>query len=40
MNNKKRDYVDLVYNEADRSLTEYPQKLASYLFNRYNLKRR
>ena len=39
MNNRKRDYVDVVYNEVDRPLTEYPQKLASYLFNRYSLKR-
>jgi SAM-dependent methyltransferase len=37
--NNKRDYVDVVYNEVDRPLTEYPQKLASYLFNRYSLKK-
>jgi SAM-dependent methyltransferase len=39
MNTKNRDYVDVVYNEADRPLTEYPQKLASYLFNRYSIKK-
>ena len=39
MNVKKRDYVEVVYNEADRPLTEYPQKLASYLFSRYDLKK-
>lgn len=33
MNTNKRDYVDVVYNEADRPLTEYPQQLASYPFN-------
>ena len=39
MNTKSRDYVDVVYNEADRPLTDYPEQLASYLFNRYRLKR-
>lgn len=39
MNTKTRDYVDVIYNEADRPLTEYPQKLANYLFNRYDLKK-
>ncbi len=39
MNTEKRDYVDVVYNEADRPLTDYPQKLANYLFSRYNLKK-
>ncbi len=29
MNTKNHDYVDVVYNEVDRPLTEYPQKLAS-----------
>jgi SAM-dependent methyltransferase len=38
VNTNKRDYVDVVYNEADRPLTEYPQQLASYLFNRYGVK--
>ncbi len=39
MNTSNRDYVDVVYNEAERPLTEYPQKLADYLFNRYRLKK-
>lgn len=39
MNTKKTDYVDVIYNEADRPLTEYPQKLASYLFNRLGIKK-
>lgn len=39
MNKDKRDYVDVVYNEADRPLTEYPQQLASYLFDRYRIKK-
>lgn len=39
MNTNKRDYVDVVYNEADRPLTEYPQQLASYLCNRYGIKK-
>jgi len=38
MNTNKHDYVDVIYNEADRPLTEYPQQLASYLFNRYGIK--
>ena len=38
MNGKKSDYVDVVYNEIDRPLTGYPQQLASYLFNRYDLR--
>jgi SAM-dependent methyltransferase len=33
-----RDYVDVVYNEQDRPLTSYPDKLARYLFNRYGVK--
>lgn len=38
MNIKKLDYVEVVYNEIDRPLTQYPQQLASYLFNRYKIK--
>lgn len=33
----KRDYVEVVYSEADRPLTDYPEKLASYLFDRFGL---
>ncbi len=32
-----RDYVDVVYNEADRPLTNYPNMLARYLFDRYGI---
>lgn len=38
MNIPKRDYVAVVYNEQDRPLTAYPNQLASYLFERYDLK--
>jgi SAM-dependent methyltransferase len=38
MTNTKRDYVEVVYNEQDRPLTAYPARLASYLFERYNIK--
>lgn len=37
MNNIKRDYVDVVYNEHDRPLTSYPVQLTKYLYNRYKL---
>lgn len=37
MNYGKHDYVEVVYNEADRPLTAYPQQLASYLFQRYGI---
>jgi SAM-dependent methyltransferase len=39
MNSIKRDYVDVVYNKADRPLTSYPHKLARYLFDRYGMKK-
>lgn len=32
-----KDYVDIVYNEHDRPLTQYPFQLARYLFNRYKV---
>ena len=32
-----RDYVDVVYNEEDRPLTDYPSQLARYLFHRYRI---
>jgi SAM-dependent methyltransferase len=38
MSNKKRDYVEVVYDEQERPLTTYPDKLAHYLFDRYGLK--
>ena len=39
MNTNSRDYVDVIYNELDRPLTEYPQQLASYLYNRYGINK-
>lgn len=38
MSNPSRDYVAVVYNERDRPLTTYPDKLARYLFDRYEIK--
>ena len=38
MSATKRDYVEVVYNEQDRPLTTYPDKLARYLFERYDIK--
>lgn len=34
----KHDYVAVVYNETDRPLTDYPQKLSRHLFNRFGIK--
>lgn len=34
----QRDYVDVVYNEIDRPLTNYPARLARYLFDRYRIR--
>lgn len=38
MTNSQQDYVSVVYNEQDRPLTSYPQKLSRYLFERFDLK--
>jgi SAM-dependent methyltransferase len=38
MSSKNRDYVDVIYNEKDRPLTNYPNKLAKYLFDRYEMQ--
>jgi SAM-dependent methyltransferase len=32
------DYIEVVYNEKVRPKTEYPARLASYLFSRYNMQ--
>jgi SAM-dependent methyltransferase len=32
-----RNYVEIVYNEKDRPLTQYPSQLAQYLFHRYKV---
>ena len=37
MTKNNQDYVSVVYNEIDRPLTSYPQKLAAYIFQRFNL---
>jgi len=34
----KKDYVAVVYNEKDRPLTQYPDKLAHHLFERFGLQ--
>lgn len=33
------DYVDIVYNERERPRTDYPEKLAAHLFERFSLRR-
>lgn len=38
MSATKRDYVDVVYNEQDRPLTTYPDKLARHLFETYGME--
>lgn len=38
MSTQPRDYVEVVYNEQDRPLTDYPNRLAHYLFNRYGMQ--
>jgi len=37
MTKMNRDYVAVVYNESVRPLTTYPEKLARYIFRRFNL---
>ena len=38
MKTVNRDYIDVIYNEKDRPLTNYPGKLAKYLFDRYGME--
>ena len=38
MKTVNRDYIDVIYNEKDRPLTNYPGKLAQYLFDRYEME--
>lgn len=38
MSSANRDYVDVIYNERDRPLTAYPDKLARHLVDRYGIK--
>ncbi|MBF0380660.1 MAG: class I SAM-dependent methyltransferase [Magnetococcales bacterium] len=35
--NHKRDYVEVVYNEQERPLTDYPEQLTKYLVQRYDI---
>jgi SAM-dependent methyltransferase len=35
MSEIKRDYVEVVYSETERPLTEYPQNLANYIYNNF-----
>ena len=30
-----KDYVDIVYNDKNRPISSYPDKLAKYLFDKY-----
>lgn len=39
MSNSKLSYVDVIYDEVSHPFTDYPQKLSSYLFNRYSIKK-
>lgn len=34
-----KDYVDVVYNDKNRPISSYPDKLAKYLFDKYNFKK-
>jgi cyclopropane fatty-acyl-phospholipid synthase-like methyltransferase len=33
------DYIEVVYDEEGRSKTDFPDKLAAYLFDRFNMKK-
>ena len=35
INKNEKDYVQVIYNEHDRPLTSYPNKLTRYLFDNY-----
>jgi SAM-dependent methyltransferase len=35
--NPQRDYVAVIYDEGNKPFTQYPDKLARYLFSRYKL---
>lgn len=39
MKKNERDYVAVIYNETSRPLTDYPQKLSSYLFDRFHIQK-
>jgi SAM-dependent methyltransferase len=35
---EKKNYLDIVYNEKDRPFTDYPDKLAKYIYDKFSLK--
>ena len=35
INKNEKDYVQVIYNELDRPLTTYPNKLTKYLYDKY-----
>ena len=39
MSNITPDYVDVIYSEKERPFTSYPQKLATYLFRRFRIRK-
>ena len=39
MTRSRKDYVSVVYDESIRPLTNYPSRLAEYLFKRYQMIR-
>jgi SAM-dependent methyltransferase len=36
--NKKRDYVDIVYNQKDRPFTNYPSELIKHLISKFSIR--
>ena len=39
LSDPQKDYVSVIYNEEDKPFTQYPEKLARYLFLRYKLSK-
>ena len=38
--NENQNYISVIYDENKKPFTKYPNQLASYLFNRYDLKKK
>jgi len=38
MKESGQDYISVVYNERDRPLTHYPERLTRYLFDRFDMR--
>ena len=38
LNLKKKDYLQIIYNEKDKPFTSYPNKLAKYIWEKYQFK--